>query len=59
MTDDTWEIPPGNHWTTRMREIGIKGGKSKSDAKRKASAENGKKGGRPRKRDKNAINNPQ
>jgi hypothetical protein len=29
--------------------LGSKGGKSRSDAKRKASAENGKKGGRPKK----------
>lgn len=32
-----------------MAEIGRKGGSSKSSAKRAASAENGKKGGRPRK----------
>ena len=32
-----------------MREIGRKGGKSKSLAKVKASRENGKKGGRPKK----------
>jgi hypothetical protein len=31
------------------RDAGRLGGQSKSDAKRKASAENGKKGGRPRK----------
>lgn len=30
------------------QEAGAKGGSSKSDAKRKASAENGKKGGRPK-----------
>jgi hypothetical protein len=31
------------------KEAGRMGGSSKSDKKRKASAENGKKGGRPRK----------
>jgi hypothetical protein len=31
------------------RDAGRIGGQSKSDAKRKASAENGKKGGRPKK----------
>jgi hypothetical protein len=32
--------------------LGSLGGKSKSDAKKKASAENGKKGGRPPKKEK-------
>ncbi len=33
-----------------LSAIGRKGGTSRSDAKRQASAENGKKGGRPRKK---------
>lgn len=40
-------------WMTNLQEhlaeIGRKGGSSRSSAKRKASAENGKKGGRPKK----------
>lgn len=41
-------------WMSSLREhlskLGKKGGSSRSDAKRRASAENGKKGGRPKKK---------
>lgn len=35
--------------TEAARALGRKGGQAKTEKKRKASAENGKKGGRPRK----------
>lgn len=39
-----------NNLSHHLAKIGAKGGTAKTEAKRKASAENGKKGGRPRKK---------